>query len=344
MAVDRSCRPTRFGNIDLQIALSTPPVEVHASVRPCGRAMIVFSFSFLFFDDRDHRPASIPARPPASLTVPRPARGPPGDVARPPTPRCQSPPSPSPDAHQLASAAVAPPSRRPRSPPVRRPPRRAAPSGPSPPAHQLASAAGPRNPRRCPAGPLPSRSLPRAPCRRPAGRLPQARGPAPGGMVHAHAVGHRRAWTDGARWQSSRPAPRAGGEVTHCAPADSHSPLPDCKPPAGRPEGTPPPRPVPAAHAVSHVDPPAPFGRKLCVQRLTCPFSAGGERFNRGVARVGLLSHTKWATFLVPKPSGKRTYADFGHPSTIRRPSRLRWPPRACERHRRFISHEFTIS
>jgi len=78
-----------------------------------------------------------------------------------------------------------------------------------------------------------------------------------------------------------------------------------------------PPRPVPAAHAVSHVDPPAPFGRKLCVQRLPCPFSAGGERFNGGVARVGLLSHTKWATFLVPKPSGKRTYADLGHPSAV---------------------------
>lgn len=174
--------------------------------------MICFSFSFFLsfflFDDRDRRPASIPARPAASLTVPRPARGPPGDVARPPTPRCQSPPSPSPDAHQLASAAVAPPSRRPRSPPVRRPPRRAAPPGPSPPAHQLATAAGPRNPHRCPAAPLPPRSLPRPPCRRPAGRLPQARGPAPGGMVHAHAVGHRRAWTDGARWQSSPP----GGE------------------------------------------------------------------------------------------------------------------------------------
>ena len=48
MVVDRSCRPTRFGNIDLQIALSTPPVEVHASVRPCGRAMIFFFFFFLF--------------------------------------------------------------------------------------------------------------------------------------------------------------------------------------------------------------------------------------------------------------------------------------------------------
>jgi len=202
----------------------------------------IFFLFLSFFDDRDRRPASTPARPSASLTVPRPARGPPGDVARPPTPRCQSPPSPSPDAHQLASAAVAPPSRRPRSPPVRRPPRRAAPSGPSPPAHQLASAAGPRNPRRCPAGPSPLSVSPQSP-------LPSAGWPSPPGTRPCpwgdgpRSCGRTPQSLDGRRALAKLAAgPPRRGEVTHCAPADSHSPLPDCKPPAGRPEGTPPDR------------------------------------------------------------------------------------------------------